>query len=114
MTCQAARVSQEPIPRPSSSWPARLRTARCRPADTPFSDVELSIPAEASGRRRMRARPAPQAMCVAYQGLLDDHKNGPPREGGGTGVTKDVRIKSPVGRVSLTPDAASLATGLLR
>jgi hypothetical protein len=42
------------------------------PEDTPFSDVELAIPADSSGRRRMHARLAPQPMYVAYQGLLDD------------------------------------------
>jgi hypothetical protein len=42
------------------------------PADTPFSDVELSVPVDAAGQRPVNVQLAPQSMYVAYQGLLDD------------------------------------------
>lgn len=41
------------------------------PHDTPFSDVELDVPADADGVRRVRLEPAPQRMYTAYQALLD-------------------------------------------
>jgi hypothetical protein len=41
------------------------------PDDTPFSDVELQVPADADGVRRIRLEPAPQPMYAGYQALLD-------------------------------------------
>jgi hypothetical protein len=41
------------------------------PDDTPFSDVELDVPAGPGGDRPIRLEPAPQRMYAAYQALLD-------------------------------------------
>jgi hypothetical protein len=41
------------------------------PQDTPFSDFELTVPADASGLRPITLEPQPQKMYETYQGLLD-------------------------------------------
>jgi hypothetical protein len=40
-------------------------------ADSPFSDLELTVPADSQGRRRIPVEPQPQTMYRTYQGLLD-------------------------------------------
>ena len=41
------------------------------PQDTPFSDFELSVPADDHGERRIRLQVQPQKMYQTYQSLLD-------------------------------------------
>lgn len=41
------------------------------PADDPFSDFELNVPADAQGRKSIKMQRQPQRMYQVYQGILD-------------------------------------------
>ena len=79
------------------------------PGDDPFSTVDLAVPVDSSGRRMVQAERAPQAMYLAYQGLLDDLATARGWPAGALTVGEDLSygnmIASPSAKWTTHPDA---------
>lgn len=68
--------------------------------DTPFSDGELNVPADADGVRRIKVRRQPQKMYEGYQGLLDDFAKAAGWPAGALAVGEDLAYGNMVASAS--------------